>query len=103
MLIKKSKFFLLAVVTAMMCLLNVSVWAGDVSVPVKQQICSSNDYALCSHAQCDCIDENGSPGPCVTGGLAQCKCPVVKSDSSNDDLQTQAYNNNFKRCRVDRL
>ena len=51
-------------------------------------VCSGNNYALCSHAKCQCLDENGKKGDCVpykfTGDIAQgwakCDCPVVKAD-----------------------
>ena len=27
-------------------------------------VCATNDYALCSHAECTCLDANGNAGDC---------------------------------------
>lgn len=98
MMIKLNKIVLMSVVATLLSVASSGVWAEDGGA-LDQPVCSTNDYAMCSHAQCDCIDESGAPGACVMGGLAQCTCPVVINDSSADDLQTKAYNNNFGLLR----
>ena len=81
-------------------------WFGLLSYTVTAQqpahnggglICSTNDYALCSHAKCECLDENGGAGNCSTysgtdRGWSRCTCPVVISDHKNTD---SLYNANF--------
>lgn len=49
-------------------------------------VCFNNDYALCSHARCQCVDANGDPGPCIQNGgtdkaegWSVCSCPIVKT------------------------
>ncbi|MEM7357767.1 MAG: hypothetical protein AAF431_01565 [Pseudomonadota bacterium] len=59
-------------------------------------VCFNNDYALCSHAQCECIDEEGQPGNCTADGLAKCTCPIVRNQQNdNRELETAAYNANY--------
>ncbi|GAA6137073.1 hypothetical protein NBRC116583_08200 [Arenicella sp. 4NH20-0111] len=59
-------------------------------------VCSNNDYALCSHAQCQCIDDDGKPGACTEDGLAQCECPVVRhQDNIENSLDKATYNSNY--------
>ncbi len=60
-------------------------------------VCADNNYALCSHANCECLGEDGSPGACeeyqgTDAGWASCKCPLVKTGNSGDEI---AYNANF--------
>ncbi len=67
-------------------------------------VCSTNNYALCSHAVCDCLKPDGSTGPCeeyVEGtdtGWAQCTCPEVKTGQTGEKA---AYNANFATLSCD--
>lgn len=68
-------------------------------------ICSDNDYALCSHANCQCLDEDGKPGDCdiyqgTDTGWAQCTCPVVKTGNTGKNI---AYNANFATLDCEEL
>ncbi len=83
-----------------------------VSGSLMAKICDTNDYALCSHANCVCLDEFGKEGPCEAfdfkqqdnpdqpklKGWARCTCPVVKNTLGN-----VAYNSNFTTLDCDTL
>ena len=71
------------------------------------EICSTNNYALCSHANCECLNENGESGSCESydfsnpgsnSGWARCTCPIVKNM-----LGDIAYNTNFATLDCDTL
>lgn len=92
------KFFLAGVFSLFM-MFSVSL--------VQANICSENDYALCSHANCECLDENGVVGSCElydfknpgsSKGWARCTCPIVKHTEGD-----VAYNSNFATLDCDTL
>jgi len=70
----------------------------------EAKICSNNDYALCSHANCECLNDSGKLGSCdlydstdPDSGWARCTCPIVKH---TDDID---YNTNFATLDCDTL
>jgi len=75
-------------------------------------ICDDNPYALCSHALCECLGQDGNPGPCEYHfkdkennrgsrgdiGWSRCTCPVVATGNTGADA---AYNANFANASLD--
>ncbi len=53
------------------------------SVENSGEVCGDNPYALCSHAKCECLKSDGTPGECkeyekgTDTGWSVCTCPVV--------------------------
>lgn len=54
-------------------------------------VCTNNDYALCSHANCGCVDENGDATDCQPydkstpnkpASWARCECPIVETSNT---------------------
>jgi hypothetical protein len=86
--------------------ISLPVLANNLLSPADQ-VCTNNDYALCSHADCQCLDEDGNEGDCEMydfnnpdtslKGWAQCTCPVVKHSA---DI---AYNANYATLGCDIL
>jgi hypothetical protein len=74
--------------------------------PVNSYVCQDNDYALCSHARCKCLNENGDEGECKEYkynpneqssenrdiGWSSCECPKI-IQSKLDKIP--AYKANF--------
>jgi len=96
-----------SILIKLILLIFVSTATAQNNTSPLDQVCSNNDYALCSHANCTCLDEEGKEGECdmydfnnpeSSGkGWAMCECPVVKHSSN------LAYNFNYATLGCDVL
>ncbi len=88
---------MMALIAMCVCMLTMTALAQNLTENNAGPVCSNNDYALCSHAACQCLDDDGNPGECkeyqgTDAGWAVCDCPVVKTGNTGENV---AYDANF--------
>ncbi len=87
------------ILLALVYALAIPANAQTLPASASKLVCSKNDYALCSHANCDCLSAEGKThSKCELyskgsdAGWAKCECPVVHTANTGDNA---AYNPNF--------
>jgi hypothetical protein len=86
-------FLLFIILLDSNCLADNNSLVSDISTN-NSYVCQQNDYALCSHAKCTCLDENGKEGACneysssnenQNIGWSRCECPkIIQSQLSSN-------------------